>query len=477
MIKRFKFMNWLASTIVLAALAAVCGTPGVAEAQSCGPNVNMPAQYYTVGFEKGTVLHYTVQLTLTMGSIIDEPGVDVDTLTQAGSYLLYLNGKPEASGSLVGFADDCTGGTRPLYAYVEFETNAAETAGVPLGQPGHMAHWTAQGGVPADGVGWRIALRSAGGTTIVAEQPAGDPPGTPRVGNAWPADQVIVSNGLLTAQAMEAQLDTKFPQSVLAAPALASSGVPSSDYASGKHTINEDSGGDPPPQTQNGDNPGDQDSDNSVDIDPVYQQESEWCWAAVGQMVFEYFNVPGIQDDYQCGIVSLLNGHFQPVAPGRLQWVGPCFPDCQHCDIPAGQFQNLRAMLGQYPAIAATIKGQHVPSLVATLSNSALSKSTVQNEIDAGRPVIAGVSPTGPMPAGGEAEHVVLIVGYFIESNKFSLLVNDPWPFDGFPNMQNPYIAAGGESKDQGQYKIEISQFTSRLRWTRALWNIRKSGM
>lgn len=472
MIKRFEFMNWFASATMLTSMAAVCGIPGAAEAQSCGPNANMPAQYYTVGFEKGSVLHYTIQLTLTMGSIIDEPGVDVDTLTHAGSYQLYMNGKPGASGSLVGFADDCTGGTRPLYAYVEFETNAAETTDWPLGQPGHMAHWTAQGGIPADAVGWRIALRSDGGTTIVAEQPAGDPPGTPRVGNAWPADQVIVSNGLLTAQAMEAQLDTKFPQSVLPAPTLASSGIPFGSPDPDAPTVNSATAVDPPSQPT-------EDSDNAVDIHPQPQEESEWCWAAVGQMVFQYFNIPSIQTDYQCGIISLRGGQWvNPGPPRPPQWVGPCFPDCHspQCDAGGGQFQNLRAMLAQYPAIAATIRGQHVPSLVATLSNSALSKTTVQDEIDAGRPVIAGVSPDGPTP-GGEAEHVVLIVGYSIESNNFYLLVNDPWPFDSFPQMQNPYVAAGGQSTDQGQYKIEISQFTSRLRWTRALWSIRKSGM
>jgi hypothetical protein len=85
----------------------------------------------------------------------------------------------------------------------------------------------------------------------------------------------------------------------------------------------------------------------------------------------------------------------------------------------------------------------------------------------------AAVSPDGPTP-GGEAEHVVLIVGYSIESNRFYLLVNDPWPFDSFPTMPNPYLAAGGKSTDQGKYKIQISQFTSKLRWTRALWNIHK---
>ena len=65
----------------------------------------------------------------------------------------------------------------------------------------------------------------------------------------------------------------------------------------------------------------------------------------------------------------------------------------------------------------------------------------------------------------------MLIVGYSIENGKFLLLINDPWPFDKFPAVPNPYLAAGGETgDDQGQYKIEISRFTSKLRWTRALY-------
>jgi hypothetical protein len=43
-----------------------------------------------------------------------------------------------------------------------------------------------------------------------------------------------------------------------------------------------------------------------LEIFPVCQQTPVWCWAAVGEMVFRYYDVPTINTrcGYQCGIFS-----------------------------------------------------------------------------------------------------------------------------------------------------------------------------
>ena len=40
-------------------------------------------------------------------------------------------------------------------------------------------------------------------------------------------------------------------------------------------------------------------------IPPLFQERPSWCWAAVGEMVFKYYDIPALhRADYQCGIVQ-----------------------------------------------------------------------------------------------------------------------------------------------------------------------------
>jgi len=40
-------------------------------------------------------------------------------------------------------------------------------------------------------------------------------------------------------------------------------------------------------------------------IPPLFQERPSWCWAAVGEMVFKYYDIPALhRTDYQCGIVQ-----------------------------------------------------------------------------------------------------------------------------------------------------------------------------
>jgi hypothetical protein len=99
-----------------------------------------------------------------------------------------------------------------------------------------------------------------------------------------------------------------------------------------------------------------------------------------------------------------------------------------------------------------------------------LSFDNVQNEIDAGRPIIAGISPSGYRYAG-VSEHVALIVGY----EGSNLIVNDPFPF-ATAFSGDPYEAAGGERIGRGQYQIRYGSFANDLQWRETIYGIRCSG-
>lgn len=64
----------------------------------------------------------------------------------------------------------------------------------------------------------------------------------------------------------------------------------------------------------------------------------------------------------------------------------------------------------------------------------------MKKEIDEGRPIIVGVSPSG-FKIKGISQHMALIVGYDDSSGDLKLTVNDPFPFedDRFLWIANPY--------------------------------------
>lgn len=191
-------------------------------------------------------------------------------------------------------------------------------------------------------------------------------------------------------------------------------------------------------------------------IDPVQQSTPVWCWAAVGEMVFEHYGVANINParDFQCGIIALLH----PV----------CDQNCYNCQVPAGSLSTMNNMLKQYPSFASRVT--RTSTRLRTLARTtSISLSQVRREIDNGRPVVAGISPSG-YSVGGVSQHVALIVGY----DESDLIVNDPFPFghaDG-----DPYIAAGATATEPGQYVIAYRSFVDRLRWRETIYGIRCSG-
>ena len=201
-------------------------------------------------------------------------------------------------------------------------------------------------------------------------------------------------------------------------------------------------------------------------IPPVFQERPSWCWAAVGEMVFKYYDVPAVhRADYQCGIVQT-----------RTLCTG--IPNCVECDLPEGDNATMAKMLQQYPLLATG--GGAVGNIALTVQSKAgsLSEAEVKREINEGRPIIAGVSPSG-FKIDGIAQHMALIVGYGDRSGKLMLTVNDPFPFeaDRFLWIGNPYqpnMDMSGEN--EGQYEVSFERFLAKIKWNQTLYRITCTG-
>ena len=196
------------------------------------------------------------------------------------------------------------------------------------------------------------------------------------------------------------------------------------------------------------------DGSKTLDIPPLRQQTRVWCWLAVGEMVLRYYNVKQLnQVSYQCGIVGA-------VFPA---W---CGATCLNCIVGAGKAENITKILRDYPAAAGA------PSLKSRHLERSLTAAEVKSEIDAERPIIAGISPSKDGPRK-PPQHVALIVGYVESEGKLHLIVNDPYPFDE-TRVPNPYVAAGGENNHDGSYCIAYDAFRDKLDWLETFDHIEK---
>lgn len=196
-------------------------------------------------------------------------------------------------------------------------------------------------------------------------------------------------------------------------------------------------------------------SAETLSISPVMQETPEWCWLAVGQMIFEHFNISPLNTDYQCGIVA-----FWGARPTPYGWQGPCMSNCRACPLPAGSFSTIQAMLSQYPRLAGD------QPLRFRSSYSPISTTAIKTEIDNDRPILIGITPSGiPSPI---SQHVALVVGYEEEQDDFYVIVNDPFPYR-FYNM-DPFVRLGGEMEEPGQYKIKYKTLRGPLRWQETIY-------
>ncbi|MGH7146780.1 MAG: C39 family peptidase [Nitrospiraceae bacterium] len=200
-------------------------------------------------------------------------------------------------------------------------------------------------------------------------------------------------------------------------------------------------------------------------IAPVFQERPSWYWAAVGEMVFKYYYVPAAhRTDYQCGIVQAGN-----LCMG--------IPNCSECDLSVGDEAAMVNMLEQYPLKATQGGTAGDIALTVQSKNGSLSEAEVKKELDEGRPIIVGLSPTG-FKVGGTPQHMALIVGYDDSTGELMLTVNDPFPYEDmrFLWIGNAYLSARASGGSAGEYEIEYEAFRLRLKWTQTIYRITCTG-
>ena len=192
----------------------------------------------------------------------------------------------------------------------------------------------------------------------------------------------------------------------------------------------------------------------TLPIQPATQQKDMWCWLTVGEMVFTYYKVRNLNPNgfYQCGIIGVLLPHL-------------CGLDCTKCAALGGGMgmrQFITDMLKKYPPAANSppINSDFV------IKKCPLTAQQVKDEIDANRPVIAGISTSGQLKY--PPEHVALIVGYEEVDGKLRLRVNDPYPF----GINDPYLKAGAQKNCGGSYYIDYETFCNKMAWDAAWWHI-----
>lgn len=186
-----------------------------------------------------------------------------------------------------------------------------------------------------------------------------------------------------------------------------------------------------------------------LNIPPVVQQTPVWCWAAAGEMALRHLNIPSINPigNYQCGIVATLGS--------------TCWNDCGLCITPIGSTYNLSNVLNNYQSI--TRQYGYKGRLFKTEPGQRMSFRELIDEIDAGRPVLAGISPSGmgKYYPQGMSEHVVVVVGYQNNGPVRQLLINDPMPYGKFGF--DPYLQIGADRVQGGHYRISYDRFVNLL--------------
>lgn len=199
-------------------------------------------------------------------------------------------------------------------------------------------------------------------------------------------------------------------------------------------------------------------------IAPVMQKTWVWCWAAVGEMVFTHYGVGNADPaaSFQCGIVESL------ADVDTSQCAHQCYRP--ECIAAGGSPAFLKRMLEVYPKRGSLSLRSVQPRLRAVYRDAALSKAALREEIDAERPVVAGINPYGIERPVGHSAHVALVTGY--EDDGGTLIVNDPGPYpilDPAARTHNPYRAAGGEMLRKGQYRIAYTAFLNEFGWIETL--------
>jgi len=185
----------------------------------------------------------------------------------------------------------------------------------------------------------------------------------------------------------------------------------------------------------------------SLDIPAIQESKPGWSWAAVGQMIMDFYNVPPLYgaDDWQCSMADFLTG-------------------VQACEAPklSSEQATLKLIQG-YAPFAYKFFGED-PVVMRYQQHKVLSPIDAIHEIRFERPFVAVVQPpkTGADDKG--AKDVVLVIGYEGTPTDLRLIVNDPRPY---PMGANPYTDVGAQQLDvNGEYSIGYNDFVQQMKWT-----------
>lgn len=186
-------------------------------------------------------------------------------------------------------------------------------------------------------------------------------------------------------------------------------------------------------------------------------------------MIFQYYGIPANHPtDFQCG-EARGQGAFATGRAGEFAFIGPCWANCAACgNVGAGTIMGIYNLITQYPQIVARTAG-NTTFLQAKFAVTALPLAAVMAEIDAGRPIAAGISPGAGFLPPGVSEHAVLIVGY--DSASTTVIVNDPFPYQA-QHIPASYLQVGGSQLQVGRFSVPYAALVGPLKWANTVFNI-----
>lgn len=209
-------------------------------------------------------------------------------------------------------------------------------------------------------------------------------------------------------------------------------------------------------------------------VPPVMQQTPVYCWAASGEMIFQYYHVPsgfGGPSD-QASIVRSTGGPFSP-----------CWNNPGGCIWPAGTSDTILFMLHTYPEVSRMLTGnQSIPRIMASFQNLPLTESQLKQQIDKGQPVLIALNPS--MNGAHVPEHAIVLTGYHYAPPPAApmappimwVVLNDPFPyFQVMPTT--PYLVLGGVAGTSGldrlRFGVPYSALVNQLSWVWTFYDIK----
>jgi hypothetical protein len=185
-------------------------------------------------------------------------------------------------------------------------------------------------------------------------------------------------------------------------------------------------------------------------------------------MILRYYGEPNLNPagNYQCGVV----GGYWYLVGGPAH---PCVSNCLLCQTGASSTLEIQRILTGYGQIA-QLYGLPARVLTSQSRFGQLNLPQIANELDNGRPILAGVSFPGQPTLPGISGHAVVFSGYDATGLSPTITVRDPYPYERFiPANQNPYLVAGGTYLGPGSYRVPLAALSGGIiTWGNTIYGI-----